>query len=161
MNVEIKTLPDFSLAYVRHIGPYGPEIGPAWHRVFTWAGENGLIHPEVKAIGISWDNPEFTPPAQCRYDACIVVPAGTEKKGINDAGISWQTLSGGLHACYRRPTAENEYAEAMNELFGIWLPQSGYECVGTPFEFYHDSMNNIKTPGEPWDVSFCMPVKKL
>lgn len=44
-----------------------------------------ILHPQIQAISISWDNPEFTPPTQCRYDVCIIVPADVQETAIMPA----------------------------------------------------------------------------
>ena len=161
MNVIIQELPEYRLAYVRQIGPYGPALGQAWGRLMGWAGQSGLMGPEAACVGISWDNPEVTPAERCRYDACLVLAAGPQPDaaGLEAHGVSLQTLPGGPHACYRRPTKMHEYAEAWNELFGIWLPRSGYTCAGVPFEYYHPPLNCSDSPDFAADVSFCLPVQ--
>ena len=92
----------------------------------------GCLRPGGLSVGIGWDNPELT--EQCRYDACVVVPDGTalDPADPSDQGIGLQTVEGGLYACYRRMVGRAQFSEALNELFGIWLPHSGYECVGAP-----------------------------
>lgn len=162
MNVEIKTLPDFKVAYVRQTGPYGPALAQAWGLLMKWAGKNGLMGPQTTALGVSWDNPQLTPPERCRYDACVVLPEGFQAAGqaLAGEGISLQTLEGGLYACYRRPTRMDEYGPAWSELMGVWLPQSGYECVGPGFEYYHPPLACSEDPGFACDVSFCIRVRK-
>lgn len=160
MNVIIEELPAYRLAYVRQIGPYGPQLMQAWGRLMGWAGPSGLLGPKSACVGISWDNPEMTPAERCRYDACLVIgEASPEPAGLEAHGVSLQTLPGGLHACYRRPTRMHEYAEAWNEIFGIWLPRSGYVCCGVPFEYYHPPLQCDDSPEAATDVSFCIPVK--
>ncbi len=158
MNVVVTMMEERRVAYARQIGPYGKELGAAWERILGWAGGRGLLQrPGVEIVGVSWDNPELTPPERCRYDACVAVPEGVR----TDEGIGVRTLPGGLHACYRRPTRMAEFGAAMNELLGIWLPESGYECRGVPFELYHGRPEEDGVPEEEriWDVTFCLPVK--
>lgn len=162
MNVEVKTLPPRRLAYVRHIGPYADEGVPAaWAKIVPWGMRHGLLEPGGVTVGISWDNPELT--EQCRYDACVIVPEGValDPAALHEQGIGLQTVEGGLYACYRRPVRRDQFSEALNELFGIWLPQSGYECVGAPLEIYHDTQGNAGEENAVWDVSLCMPVRPL
>ncbi len=81
VKVEIKNFPGCRVACVRQIGPYGPTLQDAWTRSTKWAGKNGLLGPETAALGISWDNPELTPPERCRYDACVVLPEDFQNPG--------------------------------------------------------------------------------
>lgn len=162
MKVEIKTLPGYRVAYVRHIGPYGPELVEAWTRIMEWAGKKELLGPDTAAIGVSWDNPELTPPQHCRYDACVVLPDAftVSEQDLAQSGISVQTLPDGEYACYRRPTRMDEYFKAWKELIGVWLPESGYTCVSAGFEYYHPPLSSSEDPAFACDVSFCIPVQK-
>ena len=92
MNVEIQEIPDQHVAYIRKLGPYGPDTaGQAFMELGQWAGPRGYFGGEGKVLGVYWDNPEVTPPEKCRTDACLTVPEGTEA----DGGINMQTLTGG------------------------------------------------------------------
>lgn len=157
MDVRIEEMPRFHVAYLRHVGPYTEAtIGPVWGRLMEWAGARGLLRPGVKTLGVSWDDPEVTPPEHCRYDACIVIAPGVEV----DGGCATQEVGGGLYAVYRRPVACGQFTEAWNELFGQWLPTSGMQPDDRPcFELYNDVMQ--APPEGPWDVSICMPVRPL
>lgn len=162
MNVEVKQVPTRRLAYVRHIGPYSDNgLTEAWTRIVAWGMQRGHLRPGGVSVGISWDNPELTD--QCRYDACVIVPDNTALDPADplDQGIGLQTVEGGLYACYRRTVKRDQFSEALNELFGIWLPHSGYECVGAPLEIYHNTLGNADEADASWDVSLCMPVRPV
>lgn len=163
MKVEIKDLPAYRVAYVRQTGPYGPGLEKAWNRIAEWAGKNGLLGPNDAALGISWDNPELTPPESCRYDACVVLPESfqADEQAMARSGVSVQRLDAGQYACYRRPTRMDEFFQAWGELFGVWLPQSGYECLGAGFEYYHPPLSCDDNPDLAIDVSFCIPVRRV
>lgn len=157
MKVELQTWPDTRLAYVRHIGSYVDEGVPAaWGRIMAWGIGKGFMQMGGRSYGLSWDNPELTD--RCRYDACIAVPS-EYALDPSDAGIDLQTLEGGLYACYRRVVTRSQFSEAMNELFGVWLPQSGYECLGCPIELYHNSQNDSCNSNATWDLSVCVKVR--
>ena len=64
-----------TLAYIRVTGPYGEGYDAVCHRLHQWAAPRGLEGGEW--IFIYHDNPEVTPPAQCRTDIGISVPVGT------------------------------------------------------------------------------------
>ena len=156
MNVEIKTMPDYYVAYVRQIGPYGPEICmKAEERLMRWAGPRGYF-PGGLGIGISWDNPTITPPERCRYDACVTVP--DDVKGEGEVGV--QTIPGGLYAVYHVRINTDEFGRVWNELMGEWLPQSGYQCDDRPC--YEICRNNVETdPEHKWEVDVCCPITPL
>lgn len=162
MKVEIKKLPGYRVAYVRQTGPYGPSLQEPWTRIMQWAGKNGLLGPKTEALGISWDNPDLTPPERCRYDACVILPEAfqADEQTLSQSGVNVQRVDGGEYACYRRPTRMDEYFQAWRELFGVWLPQSGYECLGAGFEYYHAPLSCDENPEAACDVSFCIPVRR-
>ena len=162
MNVEVKRLPEYRVAYVRQIGPYGPALARAWERITAWAGKSGLLGPETAALGVSWDNPGLTPPERCRYDACVALPEGfaADEQALAQDGVCLQSLPAGLYGCYRRPTRMDGYMTAWNELIGVWLPQSGYEAEGTAFEYYHPPLACSDDPDFACDVSFCIQVRR-
>lgn len=162
MNVDMKQLPEYRVAYVRQIGPYGPALAQAWERIMAWAGKNGLLGPDTAALGVSWDNPSLTPPERCRYDACVVLPQGfaADEQALAQEGICLQSLPAGLYACYRRPIRMDEYTAAWNELIGVWLPRSGYEVTGPGFEYYHPPLVCSEDPDLACDVSICLMVRQ-
>jgi len=156
MNVEVKELPSRHVAYVRRIGPYGPEVcGDAHQRLMQWAGPRGLATAEF-SIGISWDNPEVTPADKCRYDACLPVPEGTPV----DGEVGLQSLGGGRYAVYRVTVGTDGFGQAWEDLMGGWLPRSGYQCADGPcFEICY---NPDHAAGESrWEVEICCPVEPL
>lgn len=81
MDVRVETLPSYRLAYVRQIGPYGPANVQAMEELKSWAREKGLLTESAVLFGIPQDNPQITPPEQCRYDACITI---TEEEQMDD-----------------------------------------------------------------------------
>lgn len=93
MKVEIKTLPDYRVAYMRHIGPYGPGgIQETWKKLGNWMLGRDLWKESSVMLGISHDDPHIVPAEKCRYDACVVIDEDyetgnsvntTEIKGVN------------------------------------------------------------------------------
>lgn len=53
MNVTMKELPAFEVAYVRHVGSY-LETYKAWAKLGEWAGQNGLFPPEQALSEFHW-----------------------------------------------------------------------------------------------------------
>lgn len=68
-----------TLAYIRVTGPYGEGYDSVYGQLHQWALARGLEGSEW--IFIYHDNPEMTPPAQCRTDIGVTVPAGTVGTG--------------------------------------------------------------------------------
>ncbi len=158
MKVEIKTLPDMTLAYIRHIGPYksNPQLfEELFGRLCTWAGPRNLIQSDSKFLCIYYDGPEVTDESKLRLDVCLSVPNDTNF----DGEIGKQEIKGGEYAIARCIIKDpKEYEKYWNELYMNWLPQSGYQPDDKPpFEMY---AAECKTDGGDMIVDICIPVKK-
>jgi AraC family transcriptional regulator len=156
MNVTVKNLPAFHVAYLRHIGPYGTAgIPETWKRLAKWAATRDLWTAERVCIGVALDDPMVTEPAKCRYDAAIVVPASMKV----DGGPNVAEIPGGKHAVAPFEGSSQSIGAAWGELYGRWLPSSGYQPDNPCFELYR---------GEAWDTvndffrcDLCLPVRPL
>lgn len=120
MDVKIVKRQPTRVAFVRHIGPY-QECEEAWHKLCAWAGPRGLLGPGAAMIGISYDDPEVTPPEKIRYDACVTVDDKVEPEG--EIGV--QTLPGGDYAMTVHQGPYEKLAETYGRLSGEWAPRSG------------------------------------
>jgi AraC family transcriptional regulator len=65
---------------LRHVGPYG-DVGQTFERLSAWVGAHGLFGPWTQGLGISYDDPEVTPPEHLRYDAAFTVPRAMPGEG--------------------------------------------------------------------------------
>ncbi|MNB76888.1 Regulatory protein SoxS [compost metagenome] len=138
MNIELKELPGYKVAYVRHAGSY-LDTYKVWETLGTWVRSSGLPATETY-IGISLDDPGVTDESSCRYDACITVPEGFTAS--DDAGIAFRYLPGGTYALYKFYDTIDKLAIAYQSVYGGWLPSSGYEpddrdalefCMNDPY----------------------------
>jgi len=160
VNVEVKEMPEFTVAYLRHIGPYAGDSA-LFERLFTklfqWAGPRDLIRmPETKVMSVYHDDPEVTPEDKLRMSVCISVPEDTKV----DGEIGKMKVPGGKFAVAHFEVAADEYGEAWNALMGGWLPESGYQpddrlC----YEMYLNSPKDH--PEGKHIVDICLPVKPL
>ncbi len=156
MNVQIKKIDPFTVAYVRHIGPYTMSgAAAAFEALQQWSrpwgdGQEGLY------LGIYWDNPDITPAAKCRYDACVVISEDSR----HHEEAAYQRIPGSLYAIYHCEVQAHDFARPWDELFTYWFPTSGYQPGSEPgFEvFYNDGRQN---PAGQWILDLCVPVKPL
>lgn len=155
MNIKIKELPDYEVAYVRHVGSY-LETFHAWSKLGEWANKHGVDQSQY-SIGISLDDPNFVDEYACRYDACITIPKDFNKEK-NDA-IQYKTLKGGTYALYQFYDTIDKFALAYQSIFGQWLPNSEYDADDKPcLEF---CMNNPATdPEGKAKVDLYIPIKE-
>ena len=158
--VEVKELPEITLAYVRYVGPYkgdGQLFERLFNKLFQWAGSRNLLRfPDTKTIIIYHDNPDITDESKLRVSVCVSVPADTAV----DGEIGKMILPAGKYAMARFELSDDEYQEAWDWVYGTWLPESGYQPDDRPcFEMYY---NDPKTHPEGKSiVDICVGVKPL
>ena len=102
MSVSVRELPPYHVAYMRYVGPYGAHgIPETWTRFDKWMEACGLRPEGRVTVGVGYDDPRITAAEQCRYDACVVVPADFQA----DRRVSVMDLPGGPCARSRRSRA--------------------------------------------------------
>ena len=156
-SVEVKELPQMTVAYIRHTGPYqGNEklFENLWNRLFAWAGPRGLIGgPLFNMLIIYHDDPNVTSEDKLRMSVCITVPPATKV----DGEVGKMEIDGGTYVVARFVVGPGEFGEAWNWLYGKWLPASGYQCDDKPcFEMYPEQPKDGK-----FTVDICVPVKLM
>jgi AraC family transcriptional regulator len=158
MKVTVKTLPDHHLAYMRNVGPYGAGGGipQLWQRLQRWAAARDLWTRDRVCLGISHDNPAVTDPGKCRYDAGIVIPPDFK----TDAQVNVTDMPAGKYATMLFEGRAPEITAAWDNLFGRWLPGSGYQPAGQPcFELYRGEAVDEETGF--FRCELCLGVKPL
>jgi AraC family transcriptional regulator len=154
--VRVEELPAFTVAYVRHVGPYAGDaelFGRLFGRLGQWAGPRGLIAKDARWLAMYHDDPEITPAEKLRLSVCLSVPAGTQ--GERDVNV--MEIPAGKSAVARFSLDRSEYAAAWNWFMGEWLPASGYQPDDRPcYEVY------LSQPEDPVQrVDIVQPVKAL
>jgi AraC family transcriptional regulator len=156
MKVKLIDRQSVTVAYLRHVGPYGESIPRFWQETYyPWAAANNLL--DQPRFGISHDDPSITAPEQCRYDACAEVPPGF----VASKDAFTTTIPGGIFAVLRfKGTGEN-VGEAWASLLRDWLPASGYQLDARPaFEYYPKNAEYDPETGE-FACEICIPVIPL
>ncbi len=122
-KVEIKDLPELTVAYARHVGPFDG-IPEAFGRLARWAGPRGLFAlPGARTLAVYHDSPEATETSKLRSSACLTVPPGTEVSG----DVNLMTIPGGKFAVARFEIAPDQFGAAWDALMGEWFPSSGWQ----------------------------------
>lgn len=161
IHVEVKEMPAYHVAYVRHIGPYKGDSNlfeNLFNRLMRWAGPRNLLRfPETKVMSVYHDNPEITDENKLRTSVCITVPEDTPVEG----DIGKMTVPGGKFAAARFELSGGDaYQDAWDFVYGSWLPESGFQpddrlC----YEMYQNSPK--EHPEGIHIVDICVPVKPL
>jgi AraC family transcriptional regulator len=119
-RVTIRELPARTVAYIRVRNPYrGDAVVKAVRRLKAWAERNCLA--DGQWLGYQWDNPEITPLERCVYHIAVEAERFTPKGEIGGYRfppmvVAQVRLSGGVDL----------ELLALQWLFGVWLPRSGY-----------------------------------
>jgi AraC family transcriptional regulator len=134
-TVEIKDMPAFRLATIPHTGPY-MEIGKAFDTLFGIFASRNLLGPEVRSIGIYYDDPCSVAPESLRSCAGMVV----DESFVITPPLEEARIVPGPHAAmiYKGPYSGLE--AAYQWLYGEWLVKSGREPADAPA--YEEYLNN-------------------
>jgi AraC family transcriptional regulator len=156
MDVKIIDRKPATVAYLRHVGPYGPELSQFWDEtVYPWMKTNGLL--ARPRYGISLDDPDITAPEKCRYDAAVEV----EPDFVGAGQHLTTSIPGGKYAAARFTGSGAEIGNAWMELLRDWLPGSGLQLDGRPlFEYYAPDMQMDDATGA-FECDLCIPVTTL
>ncbi len=157
MQVKLIDREPATVAYLRHLGPYGEPISRFWQeRYVPWAIANRL-GPDHARYGISYDDPSVTAQEQCRYDACAEVSADFVATG----GAQKSTIPGGRYALLPFHGTALEIGEAWTSLLRDWLPSSGLQLDARPcFEYYPKGAPFDPATGN-FSCEICIPVVPL
>jgi AraC family transcriptional regulator len=156
MNVQLVDRPSATIAYLRHLGPYGLPLSEFWRTtVARWLESNGLL--QAPRYGISHDDPSITAPEQCRYDAGAEVPAQ-----FIPSGNAFKTIvPGGRYATLRFKGTVPEVGEAWTALLRDWLPGSGLQLDARPCFEYYPKGSSFDPESGVFECEICIPVMPL
>jgi DNA gyrase inhibitor GyrI len=108
MEVILKKMPSFHVAYVRHVGAHDSElIDDAFLKLFAWAEPRGFITADALLLGVIWDSPVVAPTAKLKLDAYITILK--KAKGLD--GFPVQEIPGGLFAVHSCTVCDKHFEE--------------------------------------------------
>lgn len=148
MKFKVETLPNYRIAYVRRVGPYGSANFEVMEKLKKWAKERNLLKSAI-LFAIPQDNPETTLPENCRFDASIVI----SKDYQMDDSIYEGELSGGKYLIYEVKHTAEDIQKAYADIFPF-LQSNGYQIDNKPIleKYTGDMINN------PY-CEICVPIK--
>lgn len=146
---EVCDVPPVELVYLRIVGRYGDPglYRDAWSRLTAFAKERGLLTEATRWIGLSFDDPNITRAACCRFYACISVDRPVAASGA----FGTFRLPGGRHAVF---ALRGDYAQLgdLYKYIGLRMPYplrygSGFEeCVVHSDEEPHRNLTKVYVP---------------
>ncbi|MEM7736793.1 MAG: AraC family transcriptional regulator [Deinococcota bacterium] len=125
-TVDICDMAEQHLIYIRYIGDYrgqGALFGKLFGTLSRWAGPRGLIDNDTQFLSVYHGDPNITDDDKLRLEVCMTVPQNTTVSGE----IGSMTLAGGRYAVGHFTLDEAQYNQAWDYLYGLWLPDSGYQ----------------------------------
>jgi DNA gyrase inhibitor len=149
MDIKIETLPNYRIAYVRQIGPYGPANVQVMQELKRWAMEKKLLAESAILFGIPQDNPQTTLPEKCRYDACIVIA----KDNQIDDFVNESELFGGEYVILKIKHTAEDVQRAWSEIFPAIHEMGFYPDDKPVLEKYSGNNNDF--------CEICVPIKRL
>lgn len=133
---------------MRRVGPYGSANIEVMEGLKKWAKDKNLLESAI-LFAIPQDNPETTPPENCRFDACIVLSNDYQM----DDSIYEGEIPGGKYLVYEIEHTAKSIQKAYSDIFPS-LQQNGYQMDNKPImEKYIGDM--ISNP----NCEICVPVK--
>jgi DNA gyrase inhibitor GyrI len=114
LRVRIEQFPGQSIVYMRRTGAYGVENYALMAALKNWVKDKGLFENSV-IYAIARDNPEVTPPEQCRYDVCFVAGAETPVDGAIKRG----EIPGGKYAVFTIPHSVEAVHDFWSSVFQV------------------------------------------
>ncbi len=160
VQVEVRTIEKFEVAYVRHVGPYAGNaelFRGLFGKLARWAGPRGLLsRPDALFLSIYHDDPGICEEENLRTSICIRI----HPDDVVDGEIGRLEIPGGEYAFARFELDPSEYGDAWGAVMGGWLPKSGYQCDDRPtMEWY---LNDPEShPAKKHIVEIVIPVKPL
>lgn len=156
-EVEIKTFPALHMAYVANLKGYDIlNICETWDKLSKWALANGLMTPQAKMVGVSFDDPAITPEDKCRYYACITVPE--ERTFGPQVGIL--DIPGGKCAVCSVTCDAEQIQPLYHAFYRTWLPDSGFQPDNYPcYEIYYAAPDT--NPAGKFILDICFPIMPL
>ena len=122
MKVTIVDREPTTVAYLRHVGPYGKPVSDFWiTKVAPWMETNGLCGRT--RYGVSHDDPDITAPAKLRYDAAVEVP----ENFVGAGDYQMTVIPGGKYAVGRFRGTDRQVGDAWGWLLRDWLSASGMQ----------------------------------
>jgi DNA gyrase inhibitor GyrI len=112
MNFVIEQFFTLPIVFMRRTGTYGAENNTLMEALKKWASKQGLFVDSI-IYGIAQDNPQTTPPEQCRYDVCLVAGADCH----TDESVQRGEIPNGKYAVFTIPHTVEAVQEFWNTVF--------------------------------------------
>lgn len=134
---------ELDLVYIRIFGKYGEKepYETAWGKLVDFLKNKGALSPDTRFIGISFDDPNVTHAAQCRFYAC----ASVSKKITTTGEFGTIRIPAGTYAVYTVKGSYSQLKEIYNRMnftfaSNIRLGMSFEEYVNNPYDTAEENL---------------------
>ncbi len=154
----IEYINEKKVIYKRVTSGYDPVIiQPIFTELYLYVQDNGLLKSIDQFIGIGYDDPDYTPSDKCRYDACMVLNAGTNIP--DDLPYNIKNVAGGKYALFYFEGKKEQFLIAWDIIFKEWLLSSEYIPDDRPhLEMY---LHSDRYEEGVYRANLCLPVKLI
>lgn len=122
MIVTEEAIPPCKILYMRRTGAYGTKNCKLMSTFKKWLADNRLYDAHTVIYAIPLDNPETTPPCQCRYDVCIPYPTNRSFEWDQVKCKEWNP---GNYVVFQIPHTPDAIQAAWKTCFSA-LAEQGY-----------------------------------
>jgi len=158
MNIHVRDLPPYHVAYMRYVGPYGAQgIPELWRRFRRFMETHDLASDTAVKLGVGYDDPRITAAEKCRYDACVVIPPDFAA----DRWVNVMDVAGGKYAVAEFVGTALTIADTWDHVFSAWLPQSGWQPDDRPCVEVYRGNPDVKGQPGVFRCELCLPVRPL
>ena len=156
-EVRLLPVPEQKLAFIRVFNSYQPEgVVQAYDRLIDWYSARDPDLTRTTLIGMSQDDPAFTPLELCRYDICLTVP--DDWTGTGEVQV--RSFPACQLATIRCVGDIFLVDQAWQFLYSYWLPRSRYQPDNLPaMEIYRRQPREIGWL--EYDLDCAVPVVPL
>ncbi len=153
----IEEIKDHFVGYTRISTGYNTDtISKSFEKLYHYSLDNGLLKSINHSIGVGYDDPDYTHPDKCRYDACISID---KAKLPDDFPFNTKVIKGGKYATFLFTGKKEDFYNAWDIIFKEWLVSGNYVPDNKPhFELYLHSEEYDKGI---FKAKLCLPIKPI
>lgn len=145
-QISIEVLDDRPVIYQRYKGSYG-DLSLHWG---AFQEKYKLyITEQTPLIERTYDDPSITDSDECLYDICIPTPEGCQLENT-------YVIKGGKFAVYHFKGIVSQIYSAYQNIFNVWLPQSGFEMDD---RYGFDVYKKVDCDTMYMEIDLCIPIK--
>lgn len=140
--IGLQNLDEKDVYYIRVYTGYNTSvIQNAFSQLLDIIKANKVKFKDVRVFGIGYDDPDYTEPEKCRYDACISLKKSCS---INWNNLNGKKLQSGLYAAYLFEGKAEDFANAWDFILRTWMSDDSFRPDNKPhFEEYLPSLGFI------------------